>query len=361
MSLRGVTASIIGLGLIAMACQVDGQTTIAPAVEPPAQPAPTAVPQPTKVPDRGQTSAQISDAGHQLDGREIYATVGCAACHGDDAQGTDIAPALTGHSVAQVKRQARAPIGIMPVFSPDIISNEELQRLAEYIAELGGGHAHVRSGVSGDELIMHHWMAIIALESGEAQEAAHHVDHILQGAEGQHLRMMEKSRALLSEGEVHEAAHIIEQMLAGLDEAEVDQSTMHLRLALSSLRGEDLPSTIHHVEHFMESAAGDHHESAEQILEDLTYGELHEADEKLVLLLGQDAASDQHDEATGLDDAHDADEAEGAHGEADAHEADAPDEAEIHGEADAHDEADETEADEHEADAHESEDEATKE
>ena len=156
---------------------------------------------------------------------------------------------------------------------------------------------------------------------------------------------------------------------AGLDAAEVDQSAMHLRLALSSLRGEDLPSTIHHVEHFMESATGDHHESAEQILEDLTYGDLHDADERLALLLGEDAASDQHDEATGQNDAHDDDEIEGAHGEADAHEADATDEAEMHYEADAHDEADEHEADahdeheadEHEADAHESEDEATKE
>jgi hypothetical protein len=43
---------------------------------------------------------------------------------------------LAGHSVAQVKRQARAPIGIMPVFPADKISNEDLQELAEFIAAM---------------------------------------------------------------------------------------------------------------------------------------------------------------------------------------------------------------------------------
>lgn len=293
MILRGVVASIIGLGLIAVACQTGAQPLSAPPTAPPVKPTVLAITAPSEHADDGDAA----NGEHPLNGEELFANAGCAACHGEDATGTDIAPALTGHSVAQVKRQARAPIGIMPVFSPDKISNEELQEIGEYVAGLGGGHAHMREGVSGDELIMHHWMAIIALESGEIDEASHHIDHILEGAEGQHHRMMQQSQAFLADGEVHEAAHIIEEMLAGLDDADLDLPSMHMRLAISSLRGDNLTSAAHHVEHFTASADGEQRDSAQHIADDLMNGDLHEADEKMVLLLGGEMAADDHGEA----------------------------------------------------------------
>ena len=51
----------------------------------------------------------------------------------------------------------------MPVFPEDKISNEDLQELAEFIAAMDGGHAQARAGTSGDDLLMHHWMALSAI------------------------------------------------------------------------------------------------------------------------------------------------------------------------------------------------------
>ena len=69
-------------------------------------------------------------AGHQL-----FVTKGCAACHGQNAKGSVIAPALGGHSGNQVRRQVRAPLGLMPVFPPDKSSNGELLDI-----EIGRAH-----------------------------------------------------------------------------------------------------------------------------------------------------------------------------------------------------------------------------
>ena len=354
MRLRDLAASLIGFSLIAVACQVDGQPTAATTTGAPLQPPPTV----TAVPAGESGAGQSSNVDFELDGEKIFASVGCAACHGQNAEGTDFAPGLAGHSLAQVKRQARAPIGTMPVFSPDRISNEELQELAEYIAGLDGGHAHARDGVSGEDLLMHHWMALFALEAGDTREASHHVQHIVSGAEGQHLRMMEQSQSLLSEGAVHEAAHIIEQMLAGLDNAEFDQPTMHLRLAASSLKTRDIANAIHQVEHFAETTAEVNHESAQHIIEALMNGDLVEADEEMAMLLGveigdadHDDDEEAHDEADGHDgmegmaaeEEHDDSE---AHDEADGHDdmegmthEEEHDDYEAHDEANAHDEA----------------------
>ncbi len=46
-------------------------------------------------------------------------------------------------------------------------------------------------------------------------------------------------------------------MLAGLEEAELDEHTMHLDLALSSMRAEEAEASAHHLEHFVEDADGD--------------------------------------------------------------------------------------------------------
>jgi mono/diheme cytochrome c family protein len=109
------------------------------------------------------------DMGHEAvdtdsDGYALFIATGCAACHGDNAEGTDAAPALPGHTEDQVLRQVRAPIGLMPVFPPDKISNQELATLAEWVGSLSGGHAHARPADVGQVLAHHHWMALFALE-----------------------------------------------------------------------------------------------------------------------------------------------------------------------------------------------------
>jgi mono/diheme cytochrome c family protein len=175
--LKGITATVI-----AIACQAYSRTPTAQISLDSVQAAAGAIPEHAEQPDHDHTS----EVDHDFGGEEIYANASCAGCHWDSGQGPDIAPALAGHSVAQVKRQIRASIGIMPVFPPDKISNKEL---AEFIAGMDGGLA--RAGMPGDDLLMHHWMALSAIETNDDNEASHHVAHILEGAEGQHLRLME--------------------------------------------------------------------------------------------------------------------------------------------------------------------------
>ena len=59
-------------------------------------------------------------------GQQLYLTKGCSGCHGLRAEGSDIAPALPGHSADQVRRQVRNPQRSMPAFGPDQVSDEEL-------------------------------------------------------------------------------------------------------------------------------------------------------------------------------------------------------------------------------------------
>ncbi|MEE9325312.1 MAG: cytochrome c, partial [Dehalococcoidia bacterium] len=76
-------------------------------------------------------------------GRELYLSVGCAACHGQNAEGSSIGPALPGHTEEQVKSQVRNPIKNMPAFSQAQIDDEGLDAIAAYITSLGVGVAHV--------------------------------------------------------------------------------------------------------------------------------------------------------------------------------------------------------------------------
>ena len=281
---------IVGLGGILAACG-----SAAPAT------APTAAPEPSPT---TQAQAEPISLGH-----ELFIAKGCSACHGQDAEGTIIAPALTGHTMAQVRRQTRAPLGIMPVFPPDKISNEELDAIAMYISELGEGHAHMAASATPGEVVLHHWMTLSSIEADNVPEAVHHLGHIIDLTEGQHRAQMEKTIALLNEGSVEEGTRIVEQMLAGLEHVDMDESSIHLTLALSSANVEQVDVAERHVEHFLETATGEDHEAAEHILSLLQNGELHDAVDGLEKLLGSEDDehaddADEHEEG----DEHDTDE-----------------------------------------------------
>ena len=79
-----------------------------------------------------------------LPGLQVYRTVGCAMCHGFNAEGSDIAPALPGHTESQVRRQVRAPVGLMPVFTLNTMSDEQLDELVTFIVDLGGTRSYAQ-------------------------------------------------------------------------------------------------------------------------------------------------------------------------------------------------------------------------
>ena len=59
---------------------------------------------PEVVPARTSAQAEPTSEGHGL-----FVAKGCTACHGQNAEGSQIAPALAGHSEAMVNRQVRNP------------------------------------------------------------------------------------------------------------------------------------------------------------------------------------------------------------------------------------------------------------
>lgn len=97
-----------------------------------AKPASTLALTPTAAPASTATAAPAPAS----EGRQLYISKGCVACHGSDAQGTTIAPALQGRSKKQVTNQVRNPVGLMPRFGPELISDAELERIADYIESL---------------------------------------------------------------------------------------------------------------------------------------------------------------------------------------------------------------------------------
>ena len=248
------------------------------------------IPTPTRTPNSTTEPAETM-AGHDL-----YIDKGCSGCHGQNAEGSAIAPALAGHTEAQVKRQVRTPRFRMPAFSQDQVGDEELEAIAHYITSLeSAGHAHVE--VEPAELIatveMHHWMALDALKAGSQDDAIHHVGHIIGLLdEGEHKHRMEAILVSLQAGESHDPEHDIEEMVAGRAAPDLTLVQLHLRQALVTLAVEDVADTQHHVEHFQKLASPEQIEESNAVLNLLNRGELRDAEHEIQELLEEERHED---------------------------------------------------------------------
>jgi ubiquinol-cytochrome c reductase cytochrome c subunit len=86
----------------------------------------------------GSSSSQITQ------GKDLFA-VSCASCHGEDAQGSKVAPSLVGAGAAAVDFQVGT--GRMPLKEtnaeaprkPPVFSQKQIYAIAAYVASLGGG------------------------------------------------------------------------------------------------------------------------------------------------------------------------------------------------------------------------------
>lgn len=103
-------------------------------------PASTRISAPTVVPTTALPEAPTPEPVSR--GQQLFVSKGCSACHGAQGEGTGIAPALGGHTGGQVKRQVRSPVGLMPAFAPDKISDAELEQIAQYVTTLAVDHQH---------------------------------------------------------------------------------------------------------------------------------------------------------------------------------------------------------------------------
>ncbi len=244
------------------------------------EPSPTATPTPT---------ATLSPAEQ---GERLFAANGCSGCHGVGAAGTDIAPALPGHSAEQVRRQVRSPLGTMPFFGPSQISGQELDLIATYVESLERPDSHSEPTLR-DAVAIHHWMALTALAAERTDEAAHHVRHAIELIEdAEHRRQMEAVVGSLESGRLHDAEHAIEGMLASTAEPELSSGELHLQLALGAAQAHDGPEASHHLEHFIAEAGETGSEGASEALEHIEAGDEEEAGHAIVELI--EAAEHQH-------------------------------------------------------------------
>ena len=250
------------------------------------EPAPVATP--------GALPEPVSQAGQQ--GQALFIAKGCAGCHGDSAEGTQIAPALAGHTFAMVERQVRTPRFRMPAFSVRQVSDDELEAIARFITGLESeGHLHAEMSPSELSVAveMHHWMALESLKAGSSDDAIHHVGHIVELLdEGDHRNTMEAILVSLRAGEIHGPEHDIEEMVAGAVVPGLTLSELHLRQTLVALAVTEVADAQHHVSHFQETAGADELSRAAEILDLLNQGELHDAEHEIRELLGEE----EHDE-----------------------------------------------------------------
>jgi mono/diheme cytochrome c family protein len=293
--------------LIVLAMVVGAQMAYVSAQEP------TETPTPEHVGDDHEEAPALTEAERELieAGHQVYLDSGCAACHGENAEGTDAGPALPGHTEAVVRRQVRSPVGAMPVFPPDKLSASDLDALVTYITSLEGEHEHhEHTDETPDSLIVQHlWMALYALSSDEPEsvdDALHHIRHVIELAEEPRLSDVEEIEHLLSDGDIHEAEHAIEAMLGDEASLELSPDLVHLQLALAAVRVEDDEDAIHHLEHFIEIATGEEREEGEDVLELVEDGEWEEAEHSLEHMVDEhldqeDHQADDHMDTEGQD------------------------------------------------------------
>ncbi|MEE8473686.1 MAG: cytochrome c [Dehalococcoidia bacterium] len=270
-------------------------SALVPAPAPATAPAPAPAPDPALADHPSEDGATApahttellssAAAGTPEGGSQLYAGF-CAACHGVEAQGTAFAPSLPGHLEEVVKRQVRTPLGKMPAFSTDAISDHELDAIAGFIAALPVSDHHAEPVDMEGGLVMHHWMLVYAIQGGDVQDAVHHMSHVLEIDMGQeHKHRMEEVNDLLKQGELHGAEHEIEEMLAEYGEPQVATPKLHLQMALFTAEEEDIQETLHHMGHFTEGAQGTGAEMGREVIGLLMENNLHEAEHEIGELL----------------------------------------------------------------------------
>ncbi len=223
---------------------------------------------------------------HVEAGRQLYIDKGCAVCHGQNGEGTSIAPSLPGHNAEQIKRQVRSPLGTMPRSGPESITDDELEKIVDYIASLASVAEHVEPVAMEDALVMHHWMALTALESNNLSEAEHHVLHIIEMVvDPEHKSKMERVLEDIQVGNHHDASHAIEEMIVTIAKPGLAMKELHLQLALSSIGGEDGEDAKHHIEHFIDMVTGHEKEHAQEAIDLLEQGNFYDAEHEVKELL----------------------------------------------------------------------------
>ncbi|MDQ7027287.1 MAG: cytochrome c [Anaerolineae bacterium] len=269
--------------------------------------------------DTGTDDADSMDMVLVERGAGLFLQTGCVGCHGIDGVGTDIAPTLAGHSSFQVRRQVRAPIGIMPVFSPAQVSAEDLDAIVAYVSSLGtmddmegmaeeeddhadAEHADAEtievvdahSGEHGglrvhDVNFAHHWLLWLALQADDTEMAIHQTAHILELVEAGHLAVMQGAFDLVISGDLEGASAIVESTVTDVGDFSDDPGTIALQITYEAAVTDNADIALHFIIDYSENYATDEtREFSDNVMAHIESGELQDAAMLLADYLGDD-------------------------------------------------------------------------
>jgi mono/diheme cytochrome c family protein len=207
-----------------------------------------------------EAPVDMSDPALIERGQALFVSLACTACHGQNAEGTDIAPALAGHSEFAIRRQARAPIGIMTPYSPVVLPADDLDAVVAYILSLEvpetteeAGHEHEHAGLAlGDTVFAHHWLLWLALQAEDRDAALHQIAHISPNVTGAHLVQMETLTDFITEGDFEAARSLEETMIADVNVFGDDADFVYLQMIYRAILAEDAEAADYFIADYLE-------------------------------------------------------------------------------------------------------------
>lgn len=217
---------------------------------------------------------ELALTGAAAEGHELFEQIGCAQCHGHNAEG-GFGPALAGRTRDRVFRQVRNPVGEMPPFSPDQVSDADLEKIATFIETLTD-----ERGLSGAAM-RHLQTALEKLEAGDTAGALDEVKEAADRSVGEAHEQIEEIEHLLQEGNAHEAEDRARALLGP------GAARGFLEEAREALEAGDLDKVREELDEALEVAEGSVRDLVEDLIEDLEKGELEEVEEHLDELLGE--------------------------------------------------------------------------
>lgn len=222
------------------------------------------------------------------EGRILFIARGCASCHGLDARGAVFGAELPGHSMTKVMKGVRSPLGKMPGFGPGDLNDEELEKIAAYIASLAPVKEEERGATVMDPRAAALHQAILdALKSGDTAGARDRFHELMEMvADEEHHHQMEEVEELVHEGKLHDVEHELKEMLENQPEGEQETPQSHVKLALEALENRELESVSQHLEQFLALASETDRTQGQKALELLKAKEYHTAEHEMEKLLG---------------------------------------------------------------------------
>ncbi|MBI4285577.1 MAG: cytochrome c [Chloroflexi bacterium] len=288
-------STLMIVALVLAACAPKPAAAPAPTTSQPvpttSQPAPTTpqaaptTPQPVLTTSQPAPTTPPPATVAASEGNVIY-NQRCAICHGPNAEGTAVGPAIAGHSMAAVKTQVRNPMGTMMAFPVSQLTDHDLKELAEFIASLAPAKMPVQEWEKATSETIHHWMALLAIKDGDAKDARHHLEDVITFVkEPMHKTEVNKALNMMAQGNIHDAEHEIEEMAGSESPSGITKQRFHVLLAQRGNEAENAAEAKHHLEHFMVKATDVQKKIAEEALELIEKGDFHEAEHEIEELM----------------------------------------------------------------------------